>query len=140
MADKLILYPIFPLLALTVYTLFRTFILRVNAVKSGEVSHTFYRLYNNGEEPAACQASSRHLSNLLEIPPLFYITCLLIYVTGINSAALLSCAWLFVLSRFIHSYVHLGSNRLKHRYKIFFISILLLAILWSMCLVEIIKL
>jgi|MEHZ01.3.fsa_nt_MEHZ010847633.1_3 hypothetical protein len=140
MADKLILYPIFPMLALTVYVLFRTFLMRVAAVKSGEVSHKYYRLYSMGDEPEACRANSRHLTNLLEIPPLFYISCILIYVTDTNSLVLMICAWLFALSRFIHSYVHLGTNRLRNRYRIYFVSICLLIAIWVVSLVGIVRL
>lgn len=140
MQNTLILYPIFPMLALTVYVLFRTFLMRVSAVKSGQVSHKHYRLYNEGEEPAACRANSRHLTNLLEIPPLFYISCILIYVTDINSLTLMICAWLFVLARFVHSYVHLGSNRLRNRYRIYFVSICALIVMWVVILVGIIQL
>ena len=140
MEDKLILYPIFPMLALTVYVALRTFLMRISAVKSGAISHKFYRLYNEGIEPAAQQANTRHFSNLLEIPPLFYITCILIYVTGINSLLLMICAWLFVLSRFIHSYVHLGSNRLTQRYQIFFLSVFPLVMMWVLSLIGITQL
>ena len=119
MEDKLILYPIFPLLALTIFVMFRTFTMRVKAVKSGEISHKYYRLYNEGTEPAAQQQNTRHYSNLMELPPLFYVTCILIYATGINSASLTVLAWLFVLCRFAHSYIHLGGNQLRYRYKVF---------------------
>lgn len=137
MEDKLILYPIFPLLALTVFVMLRTFLMRIAAVKSGEISHKYYRLYNEGTEPAAQQANSRHLTNLMEVPPLFYITCIMIYVTGTNSLALLISAWLFVLSRFAHSYVHLGKNQLKYRYKVFFASAMILTVMWVISLVKI---
>ncbi|MBT5331640.1 MAG: hypothetical protein HOL48_07660 [Porticoccaceae bacterium] len=140
MEDKLILYPIFSLLALTLFVMLRTFMMRVKAVKSGEISHKYYRLYNQGTEPAVQQANTRHLTNLMEVPPLFYITCILIYVTGINSLVLLICAWLFVLSRFIHSYVHLGKNRLKSRYKVFFASVTILVVMWAICLTKIVQL
>ncbi len=140
MSDTLILYPIFPLLALTFYVLFRTFFMRVAAVKSGTVSAKHYRLYTEGEEPEACRANSRHLTNLLELPPLFYISCLLIYVTGINSVILTALAWLFVLSRFLHSYIHLGKNNIRHRYRVFAAGVFSLMLIWIISLVEIIRL
>jgi hypothetical protein len=140
MEDKLILYPIFPLLALTCYVLFRTFFMRVAAVKSGAVSYKYYRLYDEGEETPACRANTRHLANLLEIPPIFYITCILIYVTGINSILLLSCAWSFVLSRYLHTYVHLGRNKIRQRYLIFWAGGLILILMWVVSLMAIIRL
>lgn len=140
MEDKLILYPIFALLTLTIYVMFRTFAMRVAAVKSGDISHKYYRLYNEGIEPATLQANTRHLTNLMEVPVLFYITCILIYVTGINSLALLICAWLFVISRFAHSYVHLGKNQLKYRYKVFFAGVIVLVVMWGISLIKVIRL
>lgn len=140
MADELILYPIFPLLALTFYVLFRTFFMRVAAVKAGTVSAKHYRLYNEGDEPPACRANSRHLTNLLELPPLFYIACLLIYVTGTNSLLLTLLAWIFVLARFAHSYIHLGKNNVRHRYKVFALGVLTLMLIWLISLIQIIRL
>ncbi len=140
MQNTLILYPIFPMLALTVYVLFRTFFMRLAAVKSGEISYKYYRLYNEGEEPAACLKNSRHLNNLLEIPPLFYISCILIYITGINSLTLVICAWLFVLTRFIHSYVHLGANNVRNRYRSYAASICVLIVIWVVTLISILTL
>lgn len=140
MEDKLILYPIFPMLALTVFVMFRTFFMRVKAVKSGAISHKYYRLYNEGEEPAAQRANSRHVTNLMELPPLFYITCILIYVTGINSMLLLACAWIYVTARFAHTYVHLGTNRLRPRYRLFWAGGLTLILMWVISLVGIVRL
>lgn len=140
MEDKLILYPIFPLLALTVFVMMRTFIMRVAAVKSGAISHKFYRLYSGGHEPEAQQANTRHVTNLLEIPPLFYITCVLIYSADINSIFLMICAWLFVITRFAHTFVHLGSNRLKYRYRVFFFSVFVLIVMWAVSLAAIVRL
>ena len=140
MGDKLILYPIFPLLALTAFVMFRTFFMRVAAIKSGAISHKFYRLFEGGTEPAKQRANTRHLNNMLQVPPLFYITCMLIYVTGINSIALIAFAWLFVVTRFLHSYVHLGANRLKYRYKIFWVSVCVLILMWVISFIGVIQL
>ena len=140
MPDKIILYPIFPLLALTVYVLLRTFLSRLKAVKSGAISPKFYKTYSEGKEPEEQAINARHLSNLMETPPLFYITCLLIYVTGINSLLLTICAWLFVGSRFAHSYIHLGSNNVIHRYRIFFAGMVILLVMWIVSFIGIIQL
>ena len=140
MQKTLILYPIFPMFALTAYVVFRAFTLRVAAVKSGAISHKYYRLYSGGEEPQLCRAYTRHLTNLLEFPPLFYISCILVYVTDINSLTLMVCAWFYVITRFIHSYVHLGSNRLRNRLRIFFLSILILITMWIVIFVSVLRL
>lgn len=140
MEKILILYPIFPMFALTAYVVFRAFIMRVAAVKSGAISHEYYRLYSGAEEPQSCRVNTRHLTNLLEFPPLFYISCVLVYVTDINSLTLMICAWLYVITRFIHSYVHLGRNRLRNRVRIFFLSTLTLIIMWVVIFVSILTL
>ena len=140
MQKTLILYPIFPMFALTAYVAFRAFIMRVAAVKSGAISHEYYRLYNGGEEPQSCRVYTRHLANLLEFPPLFYISCVLVYIADINSLTLMVCAWLYVITRFIHSYVHLGSNRLRYRYRIFFLSIFTLITMWIVAFVSVLTL
>jgi hypothetical protein len=67
--------------------------------------------------------------NLLELPVLFYVLCLLLFVTGIADAWDLLAAWIFVALRVIHSVIHCTVNIVKYRFYMYFASAL---VLWAM--------
>ena len=55
---------------------------------------------------------------------------ILILQTGQTSVLTLSLAWAYVGLRYIHSYIHLGSNKLMHRFRVFALSSFVLIALW----------
>jgi len=101
-----------------------------SAVRARRVDPVFYRAYRDSEEPEDIAVASRHLINLFETPVLFYVAGILIYVTGQTSWPLLLLAWAFVALRCLHTFVHLTSNRVRIRFRVFLISVLVLALLW----------
>ncbi|MEE8076849.1 MAG: MAPEG family protein [Candidatus Binatia bacterium] len=55
------------------------------------------------------------MPNLFELPVLFYAGCIVAFVTGTVDTLLVGTAWLFVLTRYVHSYFHLTAQ-LQHRF------------------------
>ncbi len=125
-----ILWPLFALVALTIGVIFRLGRMRFDAVRARRVDPRFYRAYRDSEEPEDIAVASRHLINLFETPVLFYVAGILIYVTGQTSWPLLLLAWVFVAIRCVHTAVHLTSNRVRVRFRVFLFSVLVLALLW----------
>lgn len=125
-----ILWPLFAMAALTLGVIFRLGTMRFAAVRDRRVDPTFYRAYRDSREPEEIAVASRHLINLFETPVLFYVAGILIYVTGQASWPLLLLAWAFVVIRCVHTAVHLTSNRVRVRFRVFLISVLVLALLW----------
>lgn len=121
-----ILYPVFAMLALTMIVLIRMGLARYHAVRRREVDGRYYELYQ-GEEPPRLRLLSRHYSNLLETPPLFYITCLIAFVTGQQGALVIGLAWAYVALRFVHTYIHLSGNVVINRFRVFVLSVFVLA-------------
>ena len=109
---------------------------RFAAVRRRDVSLRYYRLYNEGEQPERLQLLGRHVQNHFEVPPLFYIVLLFILVTGSVTAVSVILAWLYFLSRCLHSYIHLGSNKVSRRFFSYGASGLILAGLWTCLLVS----
>jgi hypothetical protein len=132
-----VLYPVFALIALTFGVAVRLAYLRFRAVGRRQVDMSFYRAYL-GEEPLELHITSRHLVNLLEFPPLFYLACLLAFVTGQQGMLALSLAWAFVALRFIHTLIHLGSNVVIWRFRVFVLGIVVLAALWALLFIDLI--
>jgi hypothetical protein len=109
---------------------------RLAAVRRRDVSLKYYRLYNEGEQPARLQLLSRHVQNHFEVPPLFYVALLFLLATGSVTPVAVVLAWAYFLSRCLHSYIHLGSNDVSRRFLTYGASGLILAGLWVCLLVS----
>lgn len=68
--------------------------------------------------------------NLLEMPVLFYVVCLVAIVAGATTAAILALAWVYVALRVVHSIIHISYNRISHRFAAFALSNGVLIALW----------
>lgn len=84
-----------------------------------------------GEEGQASALVNRNIANQFELPVLFHAICLLLYITDADNVVTVVLAWLFVISRYAHSYVHVTSNRLRYRAPLFGIGFALLVCLWA---------
>lgn len=100
------------------------------AVRRGEISLGYFKLYNTGMQPDALQLIGRHVQNHFEAPPLFYVVVLFLYVTGNVTTLTVDLAWIYVGLRVVHSMIHLGSNDVNLRFTAYFASQLALAGLW----------
>jgi hypothetical protein len=129
-APNLILYPVFAMFFLVVAVLARMAQLRVGAVGSGEMNPKYYRVYQGGEEPEHLRVITRHFINLFEVPVLFYVAVILTYITHQVSYWMIGCAWTYVATRYVHSYVHLTANDVLVRFRVFIASGLVLLVMW----------
>ena len=106
------------------------------AIRRGAVSIRYYRRYNEGEQTPRLQVIGRHAQNHFEVPVLFYIVILFLYVTGSVTPLGVALAWLYFASRCVHAFIHLGSNNVTHRFIAFAVSGLVLAGLWILLLLS----
>jgi len=134
-----ILYPAFAMMALTIFCMVRLGLLRWVAVGRGEIDPRFFRLFRDYEEPEKLAVYSRHVVNLFEAPLLFYVIILTAFVTGQSDHWLTGLAWTYVALRLFHSYVHLTSNVVLIRFRIFVVSMLTLSTLWVVVLTNIMR-
>lgn len=75
-------------------------------------------------------APADNLRNLFEIPVLFFAICPALYVTGAVTTVQLVLAWAFVAGRCVHSVIHLGYNRVVHRFAAYILSSLCVFAMW----------
>ena len=68
--------------------------------------------------------------NLLELPMLFYVVCVVLYVTAGATPLAVAVAWAYVALRVVHSIIHLSYNRVLHRLAAFTLSNAALVSLW----------
>jgi hypothetical protein len=80
--------------------------------------------------PAAVSIPNRNYMNLLEAPVLFYVACLVLFVTAGASPLAVALAWAYVALRVVHSVIHLSYNHVMHRLTAFAFSNAVLVALW----------
>lgn len=136
---NLILYPVFAMFYLTAGVLTYMGITRFGAVRRRTMNADFYKTYDRGEEPEHMRKITRNFINLFEVPVLFYTGVTLTYVTHQVSYWLIGCAWLYVALRYVHSYIHLTSNEVLLRFRIYIASGAVLLVMWTSLLVEILR-
>jgi len=129
-SPTLILYPSFAMFVLVALVFVRMARVRFGAVRSGSMDARFYRTYDDGEEPAHMRVVTRNFINLFEVPVLFHVVVILTFATRLVSWPMIAAAWLYVLLRYAHSYVHLGSNDVLLRFRLYLASGLVLAAMW----------
>jgi hypothetical protein len=127
------------MMGLTLFCIGRLGYLRFVAVKQREVDPRFFSLYRGYEEPEKLAACSRHVVNLFEAPVLFYVVGITAFLTEQTGSIAVSLAWAYVVLRFVHSYVHLTSNVVVVRFRLFVISMLVLTVLWGVVLAGIMR-
>lgn len=98
------------------------------AVRAGSVNVSQFK--GRGNEPTQSETASNNLMNQFELPVLFFILCLALYVTNGVNFITLALMWLFVILRYAHAAVHLTSNRLSLRFRFFSAGLILLGIGW----------
>lgn len=131
MEPTAILYPGIAMFSLTVSVIVVLGLARYRAIRKREVSIAYFRTYDEGSQPERLHLLSRHVQNHFEVPPLFYVGLLFTFVSGAVTPLTVGFAWLFVLARCVHSYIHLGTNDVSRRFFTFGASLLFLAGLWA---------
>ena len=118
------------MVALTAVVWVRLYVQRIGEMRRRQISP--------GELATARQAATvlhdvsaaDNFRNLFEVPVLFYVLCLALYVTHRQDAVLLTLCWLFVALRAMHSAIHCTYNNVMHRFLVYVTSTVLLFGLW----------
>lgn len=117
-----------PLLAhvLLVFALYiKLGIEKSKAVKAGEVNRNAAALDKNAWPPAVLKVSN-NIDNQFQLPMLFYALTFIAFLTGNTGQVVVASFTLFVVTRYIHAGIHITSNYVPHRYRVFLVGALLL--------------
>ena len=74
--------------------------------------------------------SESSFRNQLEVPVLFYVLALLLLQTRLSDIIQVVLAWLFVLSRIGHAWVHTTTNDVRMRGSLWGIGALIVIVMW----------
>jgi hypothetical protein len=124
--DTAIVHPVFVLVAWTFIVLLRVAGMRLTS----RLRFDDFKFGESAAVPAQVAIPNRNYMNLLELPVLFYVACVLLYVADNAPPAAVVLAWAYVMLRIAHSLVHLTYNNVLHRSLVFALSNFVLIGLW----------
>jgi hypothetical protein len=127
----LILWPVLAMMLLVFVVWIRMYMTRVREIRTRRIP----------PQALATRASARrrlqdsihvadNFSNLFELPVLFYLAAVLLYVTDRVDALYLALAWGFVALRYVHSAIHITYNRVMHRFVVYLLGAMVLWTIW----------
>lgn len=131
MEEKVMLYPMFALIGWSLIIAVVMIARALRAVAEG-LNPEYFRYSRGFEVPDYMLAAYQHYSNLFEMPTLFYVASIVIFITGIGDMMLLVTAWAYVAARLLHSLFHLSNRNVPRRRDSFLLSTLLLMAMWGM--------
>src|ERR1700761_2123702 len=134
-----VLLPLFVEVLLTFVLLFWAAYLRVGNINSGAVQREDIALREPNWPKSTLQVCYA-FANQFELPMLFYVLTILALVTKLADLIFVVLAWLFVLVRCVHAFVHVTSNNIRIRGPVFGVSALILFIMWVIYIFEILTL
>lgn len=132
----LILWPMGALAALTFVMLTGILITRLAAAKAGKVTPRDFAFGESERVPKQSRLISRNYSSLLELPVLFYVLCLMLFVTNTVNDLQLGLAWAYVAFRILHSLIHVTVNHVLLRLLAFASSVTVLGAMWVLFFVR----
>lgn len=125
-----IFQPLTVLVFWTMLVLLQVPIRRFRAAFKGQVVADDFRYGESSRVPPEVSIPNRNFMNLLEVPLLFYVGCLLAFVTQHVDHWLMALAWVYVALRVAHSLVHLSYNLVMHRLVLFALSNVVVTVYW----------
>jgi hypothetical protein len=87
--------------------------------------------------PPRVQQISNSYNSQFQLPLLFYVLTVLVIATHHADFLFVVMAWLFVLTRLLHAYIHTGSNFVRHRFNAFAAGAVILLVMWLIFAVRI---
>ncbi len=76
--------------------------------------------------------TSKNLANQFQLPVIFYVLCLILANIDAVSMFILVVAWIFVVTRYVHAYVHVTTNYVSARLRAFLLGAVSLFVLFGL--------
>jgi hypothetical protein len=136
MSVSSLLLPVFVQVALTFALMAWMWKHRMAALRERTVTYKDIALREPAWPPRATQIANC-FHNQFELPVLFYAVVAFILITSTNSFVFVLLAWVFVLARLVHFYIHTGSNVVPQRFFAIVVSAIALFLMWLIFAVRI---
>ena len=130
-AAAALIQPVVALVVLTAIVGLMMVVYRNVALIRGAASARYFRTFTADQPAEWVERPARTYMNLLELPVLFYVVCLLMLATGSFDSVQVSLAWGFVMTRYVHAFIYIGFNHLPLRFTAFLTGVITLAVIWT---------
>lgn len=125
MSNDLIFLPVLAHVVLIFMLYIYLGIVKSRAVKEGSVDRKKAAL-DPKAWPVSVVKVLNNLGNQFESPVIFYIISIIYYLTNNVDSFLISIMSIYVLTRYMHTYIHVTSNFVPYRFKLFLAGVLIL--------------
>lgn len=136
MSIQFVLLPLFVEVALTFGLLAWMGVVRSRDLRGGAVKSRDIALREDKWSPHTTQIANC-FSNQFEMPVPFYVLTILSIMTKHADIVFVVLAWVFVICRLCHAYVHTTSNIVRVRGRVYGVGVLALMIAWIVFAVRI---
>ena len=128
MNQDLILWPLAAQVLLVLLLFIRLGQVKARAFAGGLIDPAVTAL-DNDAWPDEVRKVANNIRNQFQVPVLFFVLTLALFARGSVDLLALAIAWLFVASRLVHSYIHIGSNYVPNRTRVFTVGVLCVLVL-----------
>lgn len=115
-------YPLFIMLLLPFLVLVKLFLTRATEMKLKKIHPQTVATRSQMSQYNIAIGASENFLNLFEMPIIFYALTLFFIFSQIQSTPIVILAWIYVISRYFHSYIQSTYNKVMHRFYAFAIS------------------
>jgi hypothetical protein len=126
-----LIQPVVALVVLTAIVGLMMVVYRNLALIRGTASARYFKAFTADAPAEWVERPARTYMNLLELPVLFYVVCLLMLTTGRFDSVQVSLAWVFVMTRYVHAFIYIGFNHVPLRFAAFLTGVFTLAVIWT---------
>ncbi len=123
--------PLVGLVGLTAVVCLAMVLLRNYAILTDLASATYYADYKSNVPAEWIERPARTFNNLMQVPILFYLVCVLMLLTQRVDRAQLALAWAFVGARVVHALVYIVLNYVPARFGCWVASCIALGAIWT---------
>lgn len=131
MTRELILLPTVALVLLTAVVWVLLYLTRVREMRTRRISPQAVATRAKGALALEDTAASDNFMNLFEMPVLFYVLTILLYASDMTDRSHVTLAWIYVVLRYVHTFIHVTYNRVMHRFPVYLLSGIVLWVMWG---------
>jgi hypothetical protein len=128
MNATLILWPVLVQISLTIVIFLLLAVAKRKAIKAGGFDRGKTALHNDAWPDAVLKVSN-NLQNQFQTPVLFYALSFAFLNLGTVSITVLALAWGYAIMRIGHAYVHVTSNYVPMRFRLFVLGFVMLTVM-----------
>lgn len=133
--DKWLLIPVFAQILLTSVVMIIMGRRRILAAKNKHINVTAFQTMDLSGAAPQVIATGRNFDNQFQMPLLYIFSVLFTLQLGLADLTFLVLGCVFVALRYWHTVIHIGSNHLRSRFRVFLLGCVVLWVIWVRLLI-----